>query len=149
MHPHLMQENLIRVHLNVTGGTIRRMNEEDAVRAWRQVLAVHAAAACALERELSERHRLGMSEFEVLDRLACECGERPRMQELAAAVHLSQSALSRTVGRLEKDGLVSRAMCPEDRRGVAVCLTDEGRARYEAARPTHRQVLAETLTPPA
>jgi DNA-binding MarR family transcriptional regulator len=71
------------------------------------------------------------------------------MQELAAAVHLSQSALSRTVGRLEKDGLVSRAMCPEDRRGVAVCLTDEGRERYEAARPTHRRVLAETLTPPS
>ena len=34
-------------------------------------------------------------------------------------------------------------MCPEDRRGVAVCLTDEGRERYEAARPTHRRVLAE------
>ena len=70
------------------------------------------------------------------------------MQELAAAVHLSQSALSRTVGRLEKDGLVHRAMCAEDRRGVAVCLTAAGRERYEAARPTHREVLAETLTPP-
>ena len=67
-----------------------------------------------------------MSEFEVLERLACDCGERPRMQELAAAVHLSQSALSRTVGRLEKDGLVHRAMCPEDRRGIAVCLTRRG-----------------------
>jgi DNA-binding MarR family transcriptional regulator len=67
------------------------------------------------------------------------------MQELAGAVHLSQSALSRTVGRLEKDGLVNRSMCPEDRRGIAVCLTAEGRERYEAARPTHRRVLAENL----
>ena len=74
----------------------------------------------------STQHGLGMSEFEVLERLACECGERPRMQDLAAAAHLSQSALSRTVGRLEKDGLVMRAMCPEDRRGIAVCLTTEG-----------------------
>jgi DNA-binding MarR family transcriptional regulator len=115
---------------------------------WRELLSRHARTVCALDEALAE-HGLGMSEFEVLDRLACECGERPRMQELAAAVHLSQSALSRTVGRLEKDGLVSRAMCPEDRRGVAVCLTDEGRERYEAARPTHRRVLAETLTPPA
>ena len=64
-----------------------------------------------------------MSEFEVLERLACECGERRRMQDLAPLLHLSQSALSRTVGRLEKDGLVARAMCPEDRRGIAVCLT--------------------------
>ena len=39
------------------------------------------------------------------------------MQDLAPLVHLSQSALSRTVGRLEKDGLVNRTMCPEDRRG--------------------------------
>ena len=82
-----------------------------------------------------------MSEFEVLDRLACDCGERPRMQDLAPLLHLSQSALSRTVGRLEKDGLVTRAMCPEDRRGIAVCLTDEGRERCEAARPTHRRAL--------
>ena len=80
---------------------------------------------CALDDALAE-HGLGMSEFEVLERLACDCGERPRMQELAGAVHLSQSALSRTVGRLEKDGLVHRAMCPEDRRGIAVCLTAEG-----------------------
>ena len=120
----------------------------DLTDQWRELLSRHARTVCALDDALGD-HGLGMSEFEVLERLACECGERPRMQELAAAVHLSQSALSRTVGRLEKDGLVSRAMCPEDRRGVAVCLTDEGRERYEAARPTHRRVLAETLTPPS
>ena len=40
------------------------------------------ARRCALDEALGE-HGLGMSEFEVLDRLACECGERPRMQELA------------------------------------------------------------------
>jgi len=118
---------------------------EDLADQWRALLSRHARTACALDEALGE-HGLGMSEFEVLERLACDCGERPRMQELSAAVHLSQSALSRTVGRLEKDGLVARSMCPEDRRGIAVCLTDEGRARYEAARPTHRRVLQETLS---
>ena len=49
------------------------------------------------------------------------------------------------VGRLEADGLVTRGMCPEDRRGIYACLTDSGRERYEAARPTHRSVLAATL----
>ena len=115
---------------------------------WRELLSRHARTVNALDDALAE-YGLGMSEYEVLERLACDCGERPRMQELAAAVHLSQSALSRTVGRLEKDGLVHRAMCPEDRRGVAVCLTDAGRERYEAACPTHRRVLAETLSSPA
>lgn len=58
-------------------------------------------------------------------------------------MHLSQSALSRAVARLERDGLVSRSMCPEDRRAIAVCVTAEGRAVHDAAAPTHRAVLAE------
>ena len=70
---------------------------------------------CALERGLSE-HGLGISEFEVLERLATAA--RRRMQELAGAVHLSQSALSRVVGRLEEDGLVDPRDVPEDRRGI-------------------------------
>ena len=117
----------------------------DFTNEWRELLARHARTTVALDEALGE-FGLGMSEFEVLDRLACECGERPRMQDLAPLVHLSQSALSRTVGRLEADGLVTRAMCPEDRRGIAVCLTADGRARYEAARPTHRRVLEENLS---
>jgi DNA-binding MarR family transcriptional regulator len=67
------------------------------------------------------------------------------MQELSEAVHLSQSALSRVVARLEKDGLAERGLCAEDRRGIYVCITDAGRERYEAARPAHRAALAETL----
>jgi DNA-binding MarR family transcriptional regulator len=112
---------------------------------WRELLSRHARTTVALDDAL-DAFGLGMSEFEVLERLACDCGERPRMQELATQIHLSQSALSRTVARLEKDGLVQRAMCPEDRRGIAVCITPEGRERYEAARPTHRRVLGETLS---
>jgi DNA-binding MarR family transcriptional regulator len=116
----------------------------DLTTEWRELLARHARTTVALDEALGE-FGLGMSEFEVLDRLACECAERPRMQDLAPLVHLSQSALSRTVGRLEKDGLVVRSMCPEDRRGIAVCLTDEGRARWQEAQAVHRRVLAEHL----
>ena len=110
---------------------------------WRELLSRHARCVCALDRELEANHGLGMSEYEVLDRLAS--GAARRVQELAATTHLSQSALSRTVARLERDGLVLRAMCPEDRRGVSVCLTPAGVERYEAARPTHRRVLQDNL----
>ncbi|GLW05473.1 hypothetical protein Misp01_06030 [Microtetraspora sp. NBRC 13810] len=113
--------------------------------AWRRLLAQHAAAWCALERELSERHDLGPSEFEVLDRMVEAGRDKYRVQELADCVHLSQSALSRLVARLEKAGLVSRDMCPSDRRGVFVCITSEGRARHAAALPTHRAVLSAIL----
>jgi DNA-binding MarR family transcriptional regulator len=110
---------------------------------WRDLLSRHARTVCALDRELSVNHGLGMSEYEVLDRLASCPGNR--VQDIAGEIHLSQSALSRTIARLEKDGLVVRAMCPDDRRGVSVCLTPAGHERYEAARPTHRRVLQENL----
>jgi DNA-binding MarR family transcriptional regulator len=117
--------------------------ESELVDAWRDLLERHARTTAALERRLEHEHGLGVSEYEVLERLAGvdDC----RMQELAGAVYLSQSALSRVVARLEEGGLVERGMCPEDRRGIKACLTDAGRERYEAARPTHREVLAETL----
>ncbi|MFC5910187.1 MarR family winged helix-turn-helix transcriptional regulator [Streptacidiphilus monticola] len=128
---------------------LQSSDEKALVEAWRELLARQAATACALDRELNERHGLGMSEFEVLERLVegadGSCKVSFRVQELADSVHLSQSALSRLIGRLEKDGLVERSMCPEDRRGIQVCVTNDGYSRYVAAKPTHRAVLAEKL----
>jgi DNA-binding MarR family transcriptional regulator len=127
-----------------------RAAETDAanqvVTAWRAIAASHAAACSALERELGERHGLGVSDFEVLERLAESEDRRFRAQELAESVHLSQSALSRLISRLERNGLVERCMCDNDRRGIFVTLTEAGRRRYAEAAPTHRDVLASVLT---
>lgn len=123
------------------------MAPEPTVERWRRLLAEHAETTCALERELQDGHGLSVSEFEVLERLFEAGSEERRIQELADAVHLSQSATTRVVGRLEKDGLVLRCMCSNDRRGVVAEITDEGRDRYAAARPTQRRVLGEHLSP--
>jgi DNA-binding MarR family transcriptional regulator len=116
------------------------------VSAWRALAASHATVSAALERELGERHGLGVNEFEVLERLAEDEQHQFRVQELAEAVHLSQSALSRLIGRLEQHGLVQRSLCDLDRRGIYVCLTEAGRRRHAEALPTQRAVLAATLT---
>jgi DNA-binding MarR family transcriptional regulator len=121
------------------------MTDASLVASWRDLADRHARITCALERVLQDEHGLGVSEFEVLERLAEGPKEQHRMQELADSVYLSQSALSRLIGRLEGEGLVSRAICSEDRRGIYACITATGRARYEAARPDQRRVLAETL----
>ena len=115
------------------------------VAAWHELLERHARVESALERALENQHQLGVSEFEVLDRLAQTDAGECRIQELTMNLHLSQSALSRVVARLEDDGLVKRAMCAEDRRGIYAKLTAAGRKRYEQARPTHRQILADEL----
>ncbi len=127
------------------------MNDTDEralVARWHELLARHAAVSCALERELQERHGIGVSEFEALERLVDGGKEQYRAQELTAALTLSQSAGSRLVARLEKHGLVARALCNLDRRGVFVRLTEAGRQRYLEARPTQRAVLATTLSAP-
>jgi DNA-binding MarR family transcriptional regulator len=114
---------------------------------WRDILAVHARTMCEIDRALHP-HGLGASDFEVLDILAAESpaeGDQCRVQNLVGRVHLSQSALSRLISRLEKDGLVERSVCAEDRRGVWVALTPKGRALHAEVRPLQRAVLERML----
>ena len=117
----------------------------ELVDQWRALVACHAVVSAALEHDLGERHGLGVTEFEVLERLAENPRHKFRVQELAESVHLSQSALSRMIGRLEQHGLVYRSLCDNDRRGIYVCLTEDGRRRHAEALPTQRAVLAATL----
>ncbi|MFB7086931.1 MarR family winged helix-turn-helix transcriptional regulator [Streptomyces sp. NPDC056296] len=114
---------------------------------WREILSVHARTMCEIDRVLHP-HGLGASDFEVLDILATETpeeGAQCRVQNLAGRVHLSQSALSRLIARLEKDGLVERSMCAEDRRGVHVALTRGGRDLHSEVLPLQRAALARML----
>ena len=102
---------------------------------------------CEIDRALHP-HGLGASDFEVLDILAAETprqGDQCRVQDIAGRVHLSQSALSRLIARLEKDGLVERAVCLEDRRGVFVALTRKGRDLHTEVLPLQRAVLERML----
>jgi DNA-binding MarR family transcriptional regulator len=120
--------------------------EKTLVNQWHMLLSSYNVVASHLERELQELHGLSLSDFETLDRLTSKDGEPCRMQHLAGDMYLSQSALSRTVARLEKGGLVERSLCQDDRRGVYVELTDAGRQRHTESSKTHLAVLAEHLT---
>ncbi|MYW70476.1 MarR family transcriptional regulator [Streptomyces sp. SID8379] len=132
----------------MAAGKVEAGTSADLVERWRGILSLHARTLCELDRELHQ-HGLGASDFEVLDVLAegtAEDGTAAyRVQEIAGQVHLSQSALSRLIGRLEKDGLVERGMCSEDRRGVRVCITAKGRALHTEVRPLQRAVLRRML----
>jgi len=105
--------------------------------AWRGLLRAHAALVRDLDAELHARNHLSLHEYEVLLTLADAPGGRMRMSELATAVVLSQSGLTRLVDRLVRDGSVARVRCEGDRRGLNAELTDAGRRRYREARATH------------
>lgn len=129
----------------MTGDDVDHAEEEGAVElvdAWRGLEALYATVTEALERELHRRHGINRHEYEVLTHLA---SVRCRISDVALDVHISQSAASRLIDRLEEMGLASRTICDDDRRGVYACATDEGCVRAEAARETEQAVLRRLL----
>jgi DNA-binding MarR family transcriptional regulator len=105
--------------------------------AWRGFLRAHSDLVQALDAELSARHSLSLSSYDVLVQLAHSPERRLRMSELADSVLLSPSGLTRLVDRLAREGLVQRVPCDDDARGYYTVLTDLGLERFAAARRTH------------
>jgi DNA-binding MarR family transcriptional regulator len=114
----------------------------DERAAWRAYLRGHATVTRALEADLLAGPRLSLASYDVLVQLAEAPGRRLRMTELADAVLLSRSGVTRLVDRLERDGLVVRAPVAEDGRGVAATLTDCGLDRLRGASRTHLEGVA-------
>jgi DNA-binding MarR family transcriptional regulator len=121
---------------------VSKRTDDELARAWHELMSRYHRVSCVLDRALQSAHGITGSEFAVLEQLAsCGPDHSLRMHDLGEHAHVTQSALSRLVARLEADGLVERAMCTEDRRSVFTCLTPAGFKLYEAARPTQREVL--------
>jgi DNA-binding MarR family transcriptional regulator len=114
----------------------KRLDERE-VEAWRGFLAAHARLVRELDDELRASHGLPLSSYDVLTTLESAPDRRLRMRDLADAVVLSRSGLTRLVDRLARDGLVERVECEEDARGAFAVLTDAGARRLHDARPTH------------
>src|SRR5258708_35684230 len=99
---------------------------ESEVRTWVRFLATHSAITRELEARLMGAHGLTLSDYDVLVQLARSPEGRLRNIELANAVVLTRSGVTRLVDGLERDGLVTRTSCPSDKRGTLIQLTEEG-----------------------
>ena len=110
---------------------------EEEAAAWVGFLRSHATLVRELDASLTEAHGLPLSSYEVLLRLSREPEGRQRMSDLADAVWLSRSGITRLIDRLERDGLVARSACASDARGSFAVITPAGRARLDEARTTH------------
>jgi len=123
--------------------------DESAVRTWIRFLATHSAITRELEARLMGAHGLTLSDYDVLVQLARAPERKLRNIELAKAVVLTRSGVTRLVDGLERDGLVARASCPSDKRGTFVALTPEGARRLREAAGTHvdgvRELFVERL----
>ncbi|MEX0868974.1 MAG: MarR family transcriptional regulator [Nitriliruptoraceae bacterium] len=113
------------------------------LRAWRAFLEAHAQVIERLGTELRTAQNVPLTWYDVLVQLQEADGHRLRMQELADAVLLSKSGLTRLVDRIERDGLVRRSACPSDGRGTFAELTPAGLDVLRKAAPTHLRGVNE------
>ena len=129
---------------------MRWLNEAE-MAAWRSYVVATLLLRQRLHRELSDRHEVSLTDYEVLVCLDSRPDHRIRMSELAFLMGSTKSKLSHQVARLEVAGLVRRARDPEDKRGVITELTEQGVAVLEKAAPTHvegvREHLIDLLSP--
>lgn len=107
------------------------------LRDWRSFLQAHAHLVRRLEADLLADGHPPLAMYDVLVQLVEAPGRRLRMTELADAVLLSRSGLSRLVSRMQTRGYVVREPSPGDARGVYAVATGAGVAALRAASRTH------------
>lgn len=105
----------------------------------------YAALTRRLDGPLGSLHGLSFSDFQLLDALERAPDRRLRRVDLANAVGLTASGVTRTLLPLEKIGLVTREADARDARVGYAVLTASGRRLVREARTTVAQVSADML----
>ncbi len=126
-----------------------RWLSDDESSSWRNFISAIGPLMDALERDLLVHH-LTFGEYEVLVFLSEAPQRRMRMGDLAEALRLSPSGLTRRLDNLVLQGFVVRVACPEDRRVMYAHLPAAGMDKLRSAAPGHlasvRRHLFDALT---
>jgi DNA-binding MarR family transcriptional regulator len=117
--------------------------DESHNAAWRIFLTSHAVLIDLIEQELAQAGLPPLAWYDVLFALYEAPNHRLRLHELADAIVLRRSNLTRLIDRLEAAGLVCRESCPTDRRGAFAAITPQGLAMREQMWPVYSQGIAK------
>jgi DNA-binding MarR family transcriptional regulator len=121
--------------------------DEETLAAWRAFLNAHAQVTRRIGRDLAAAGLPELSWYDLLWALYSSPGRRLRVNELARAVVLSATAMSRFVDRVEAAGCVRREPDPDDRRALQVTITDEGVELLRRMWPVYARGIAEHFAP--
>ena len=111
------------------------------LRSWQNYLDASLRLTSRLNRVLSDAHQIGLSDVRLLHRLQKSDTGSARMGDLADALVVSASRISRQVGRLEDKGLAKRMPSEKDGRSVLATITDNGRALLTGAMETYGEAI--------
>jgi len=120
-------------------------------RTWRTLMRLMMLMPRAIDEDLCRRTGLGLTRYVVLMRLS-EAPERAlRMRDLAEAVSISPSRMTRIIQSMVSEGLVTRQVTPADNRASLAALTDKGLRRLQDAWPAHlagaRRLVMDHIAP--
>jgi DNA-binding MarR family transcriptional regulator len=132
-----------------TGRDHVRWLDELEMAAWLGYIETQGDLMAALETDLASTG-LTLGDYQVFVYLSGADDQSMRMCDLADALQLSPSGLTRRLDGLVRDGLVSRQPSQDDRRVMLAVLTDAGRRRLDEAAPVHvdsvRRRIIDRLT---
>ena len=120
---------------------------DETLGAWRAFINAHALATKRINRDLAEAGLPDLTWYDVLWTLHRAEGRRLRIRELADAVVLSSTGMTRFVDRLEAEGLVRREAVPGDRRWAYAVITKDGIALLRRMWPIYARGIATYFEP--
>lgn len=100
-------------------------------------MGAHAALSRGFNSRLRELAGISAQDFEVLRRLAASPDGRMRRTDLAEAVSLTPSGITRLLAGLQEAGLVCAERCSRDGRVSYAAITDGGRRLLLGASGVH------------
>ncbi|NBO52863.1 MAG: MarR family transcriptional regulator [bacterium] len=127
----------------VLGPEVTKVLDPAVARAWLALLTAYGRVTRALSSELMDASGMSLADFDVLAQLARSEGHALRMSELADAVLISKSGLTRRIDRLAINGWVTRRRCTEDGRVHWATLTPLGLRTFKSVAPAHLAAVAE------
>jgi DNA-binding MarR family transcriptional regulator len=111
--------------------------------AWVRFLRAHAALTRELSARLEAQHGLTLSDLDVLIQLYHAPERALRRVDIARAVLLTASGITRLLDGLERSGWVEKRSCETDARVSYAVLTDAGVEKFEGALASHRLDIEE------
>lgn len=113
-----------------------------------RLLEAQSRVADRLDRAFEVAHDGSLAQFVLLRALAQLPGGRGRRVDLAAAVGMTSSGVTRALVPLEEAGFVDRETSERDARVTYARLTDRGQARLAAMLDTAERTATEVLAAP-
>ena len=123
-------------------GDLEDEMQRDAVRLWLRLLSCTMVIEKRIKRGLVEQFNTTLPRFDILAALD-RAEDGLSMGALGRALLVSNGNITGLVQTLARDGDVTMASAPGDRRTAIVSITEEGRARFKTMATAHHDWIAD------